>query len=179
MGINRFEVNAAIEQLLAGTESWEEHARVIIRNCHELHPKKMVGLSIGSLPGKDEESITGHSPGVGNVTVKDEQKKEREGVEFGIYRERIGYFKVWRQRGTEIGLKYWWKADLETQNPDEPEQTPEYYLGYDKETLQPKYFGVEREKKVMRFLMGTLYRVYLEPMYGEVKYPSRGWSLAN
>jgi hypothetical protein len=166
MKINRLAVNAAIEKLLAGTDKWEEHARIIIRNCHLLRPRGYIVLGVGPTTVEtDEEIVTGHCPEGSDISIHDTPRKETREWEFGISRERIGYFKVWRERDSEIGIQHWWKASMGTRSPEDPGPL-EYFLGYDKTNLEPMYFGAEHEEPVFTFVGMEFYRIRLEVIHG-------------
>jgi hypothetical protein len=176
MTIDRMQVNAAIEQLLAGTDQWEERAQVIVNNCKHIPPKSLLVIDYSSTTKSDGESITGHAPGQGNVTIHDKPTDEHKEFVFGKPHERIGYFKVWKERRGELGIKHWWKADLGTKSLDDV-GPPEHYLGFDKDTFRPKYFCVVRERLIFSIPGLRLSREYLEPIYGVPEKINRAWVL--
>jgi hypothetical protein len=175
VNINRMEVNAAIERLLQGSQHWEEDAAAIISNCNQIPVRGKLVIE-GSLSKRsDGESITGDTPGMGNVTLKDKPAEVRKEFLFGRTQERIGYFKVWKEADGVISFTHWWKADLTTQGlGQKPDQ---YFLGYDGKTLRPTYFAVKFERVVLNLILVTLSRIFLEPIYGEADVCAIGWVL--
>lgn len=173
MGINQMEVNAAIEQLIAGTDTWEVCARTVINNCHTLKKDGPLVIETSSTRKSDGDSITGHAAGIGNVTIHDNSKPESKEFSFGRKRERIGYFKVWKDASDELGIVNWWKADIGTRAPDD-EDLDVYFLGFDEKTLDPKYFGVERKRVLLTFFGISFHRRYLELIYGNLLRRGRG-----
>lgn len=173
MNIDRMAVNAAIEQLLGGTDQWQEQARIIVHNCHEIPRKGVVAFQYSRNSTSNEGPVTGHSPGHGDISVHNKPKTEHKEYSFGVARERVGYYKIWKENAGELGITPWWKADLTTQGPNDSNLT-EYFLGYDEKTLEPEYFGIARERPIIEWPI-NLSRVYLETMHGRTDRINRGW----
>lgn len=169
-------VNAAIEQLLADTDNWEEPAQEIIDNCNHISRDLPLVFWRSSHIKSDGDVITGQASGQGNVTIRDKPKDEYKEFVFGRSYERVGYFKVWKERNGNLGIRHWWKSDFETKSPDD-HGPPEYCLGFDEKTLRPKYFCVVRELLIFRFLGLNFSREYLEPIYGTPEKKYRLWVL--
>jgi hypothetical protein len=164
MEIDRIRINAAIERLLGGTDTWEVDARFVIQECRDLRKRSFFRLTINKPATTDEDEgfISGHAPGIGDVTIRNRQPKEKSTeplFESGITRERMGHFKVWREATHEIGFMYWWKAHLSTQTPDDEEPT-EYFIGSTPEG-EPAYVGILRERYVFSTFLSKYYRAHL------------------
>lgn len=141
---NRLEVHAAIEQLISEEGDWRDPARIIARYGSTL---KTTGAFEISLPKSKKNSsdnqITGFVPGVGEVSVKDENKeKSAEGRSRGylIPRECVGHYRLWRPRKRQIQFRHYWASEIDSRG--QGSGSTEYLLRFDIDSLEPTYFGI-------------------------------------
>jgi hypothetical protein len=169
--INRLEVNAAIARLIGNGENWEQNAKTIIENCHDLPWKKGAKAEITKFGGKtNNKSITGYIAGHGNITIKDEKPASRvRQWQFGFDWERVGQFKIRHATEGLLIIKHFWKDEIGTRDPSQ--QGPkEYYLIYDPKSLKPLSFAVKSERLIFHFWFIRHIEIiqhYLELLSGE------------
>jgi hypothetical protein len=112
--------------------------------------------------------VSGHTPEFGDVTIKDESREEQIEKSFGVYKDRVGYYRLWKDSDGTLRFHHFWKSGITTQSVFKagPE---EYYLGYDTRSLEPLYLGLLQRKILLRFWLWKkieISREYLEPIYG-------------
>ena len=166
----RMAVNAAIEKLIAREDGDGEAARIVVNYGSKL--KKTGDISIEWAKNKKSSGgeVSGYSPQHGEITVKDEEREEQKKWEFGIHKDRIGHYRLWKGEEGQLRFQHFWKSSLTTR-PIEGKGPEIYFLGYDPASLEPKYLGVLREK--ITFTFWFIYTVeivhpYLEPVYGDI-----------
>lgn len=166
----RMAVNAAIEKLIAHDDADGEAARVVIRYGSKL--KQSGNIQIERIKNKksSDGEVSGYSPQHGEITVKDEEREERVEWASGIYKDRIGHYRLWKGSEKRLQFQHFWKSSLTTQ-PIDGKGPDIYFLGFDPASLEPTYLGVLREKITLTFWL--IYTVeiihpYLEAIYGTV-----------
>jgi len=172
--ITRMDVNAAIERLIMRSEDSEHAARIVIRYGDKLRSSWPFQYSSTKTTTRSD-AASGYAPGVGNVTVKSEQSEEQTEYVFGVYKDRIGYYRLWKQGEGLLCFHHFWKSGLTTRGQGSDPET--YRLGYDPESLEPEFLGVERVRVILRIGAFEFFRVYLEPVLGTIKKPLRGYGL--
>lgn len=133
---SRLEVNSAMEKLIS-TEEFLEPAQIVINFGFSLSEgNKQFRIHFPSF--KKNDSVTGHTNELGNVSVRDE-KEEPFWKTFGQPRERVGQFKLWKSAEGHLVFQYFWKADITTQALDGGSEM--YGIDYHPFTLEPIRFG--------------------------------------
>lgn len=133
---NRMHVTAALQKLVDGIEI-SASAAIVIEAAKHL-PVLGTSLHVAKLSGGD--SVTGVSPGHGNVSVNDDQERWSE-KKIGSEPERVGSYRLWRQNQGAIRFCHFWGYDITTQGDDD--MPIQYVIGHDGPTF--KFFGAEDE----------------------------------
>ena len=128
------EINAAFYSLINQTDI-EESAQIIIEYAQRL-PKGGISLEISGTK-TETESFTGQTD-LGNVQMTDEKKTHWQKT-FGAQKDRIGHFKVWRDKLGDVHFQHFWKAEEETAGNDP--KSLEYSIEYNKKNLKFIRFG--------------------------------------
>ncbi|HSE35476.1 MAG TPA: hypothetical protein VLB83_05140 [Candidatus Paceibacterota bacterium] len=165
----RMLINAAIEKLLAQSDESYEAARVVIDYGQRLKSASATQLEIASRAHDSHEHTSGYSPGIGEINLEHDTPTEQREYTFGISRDRVGYYRLWKQKEGQICFQHYWKSDANTNPGDDTSDI--YYLGYCTKKLEPKYFGIFRERVAFRLWIGhtiEFTRHYLEPIFGEM-----------
>jgi hypothetical protein len=159
--LDRFELNAVIERLIE-SRGHDAEARHVLADfaagLKQGSPVQMLGTLFR--PGS---SVSGETPEHGNVKVQDDKPERRE-FEKGVIQERIGYYKLTRQKNLLV-ISHYWKSDPGTQSETEP--APEWALALKKGGL-PEWFGERAVKRVFRlpltshFVLDVTRNVYVE-----------------
>ena len=165
----RMAVNAAIEKLIAQDDEDGEAARVVIEYGDSLQTSGRIQISRSRHTKSSGSEVSGYSPGHGKVTVKDEGKEEHTEWDFGVHKDRVGYFRLWKEQNGLLRFHHFWKSGITTASMT---QLPDvYHLGYEPESLEPNYLGIERKSTILKFWLGVtieVHKTYLEPLYGTV-----------
>lgn len=166
----RMIVNAAIERLIARSDEDSSAAAVVINYGSKIRlASSCVQLDFSARSKDTNEHTSGYSPGIGEIEATREGPDAQKEFTFGIYKDRVGYYRLERIKEGLILFHHFWKSDQAT-NADGT--SPDvYYLGYDPKTLMPKYLGILRERTALRLWIGTTIeftKQYLEPVYGTV-----------
>lgn len=150
---DRMAINAAINGLLTDPNDVEA-ANAVIQFASRLPKTKLIsGESVSG--SRNSNTTTAHTPEHGNVTIKTNSDEEERASSFGYTKERVGYYKVWREKETEINFQYFWKSDTSTEGISTP--PPIYVLTYKEKTLE--YVDLEVEGRVFIFSLGWLHIV--------------------
>ena len=166
----RMAVNAAIEKLIAKADEDGEAARVVVSYGSKLKASEKIQIESVTNQKSSGGEVSGYSPQHGEITVKDEKREERKEWTRGVYKDRIGHYRLWKEDDGLLKFHHFWKSGLTTKSPDS-EDPETYHLGYDIATLEPKYLGIRRKRITAKFwLLCTveIARPYLEPVYGDV-----------
>jgi hypothetical protein len=168
--VARMAVNAAIEKLITQTDEDGESARTVIQYGSKLKKSGRVQLEYSSNTKSSGEEVSGYSPGQGEITIKDKERDEQKEWAFGVNKDRIGYFRLWKEEEGLLQFHHFWKSSITTK-PIDDEGPDEYHLGYDSHSLEPKYLGIKRKRIVLTLWFGItleISRFYLEQVYGTV-----------
>ena len=170
-------VNAAIEQLIARSGDWKEHARVIIAYSDTLKEAGFVQYEGSRTKTFSGDPVSGHTAEHGNVTMNDREHEEHEEWAYGIEKDRVGHHRLWKGSGGRLVCFHrFWKSSVTTRGwNDGPE---EYHLGYNPESLEPIYLGILRRKVI--FAIGrslVFFRRYREPVFGSIPNPGDGFGV--
>lgn len=172
---DRMAVNAALETLISGDASVEV-AQTVVNLCAHLPKRASLSGELNKTKTYDGEKFEGATPKHGQMDY-DSGGERTEHVEktFGVEKERIGHYRVWRDAAGVIGFHRFWKSSLTTEGTDKVDQ---YRLGFDPSSMSPTWFGVERTRIVFQLGRIQFVRLYIEPIFGEVPYREQGgWGL--
>ncbi len=147
--MDRLELNAQIERLIDSKGEDEEARAALAEFASGLKPGSPVQM-LGAIirPGS---TVSGQTPEHGTVKVEDEKTERRE-FEKGVIQERVGFYKLTRQKNLLV-ISHFWKSDLGTQS--ETELAPEWALALDR-AGSPDWFGERAVKPVFRLPLGGL-----------------------
>lgn len=179
--IDRLAVNAAIRELIDGTDDWQKSAKIIINACHNLPDSSMFNARL-TTPRKSGGKITGYVAGQGNITIDDKRRPKPFKWEYGSPKERIGYYRIWKRYSGRLNIQHFWKAEIGTRSPDDP--GPEkYLLDYNPKTLRPIFFGTVIIRTIFQlwFWPGKhldIQKSCIESLYGKSKQKCSGFGLA-
>lgn len=166
----RMLVNAAIEKVIAVADDDGSSARIVIEYGSKLKQAGLLQVERTKISGPSGGGISGVSPGYGKVDFNQGDTDNSESVEsnFGIEKDRVGYYRLWKEKDGLLKFHHFWKSDLSTEGSD-GEKPNEYWLGYCPITLDPKFFGVVQTRWVFSIALGATYKVggnYLHQIYG-------------
>jgi hypothetical protein len=147
--VDRLELNAQIERLIESRGHDEEARAALAAFGARLKPGSPVQM-LGAIV-KPGSTVSGQTPEHGTVKVEDE-KAERKEFERGVIQERVGFYKLTRQKNLLV-IAHFWKSDLGTQS--ETELAPEWALALDR-AGHPDWFGERAVKPVFRLPLGPL-----------------------
>lgn len=168
-------VNAAIEKLIAQDDPNGDAAQVVIEYMHHHKPEAPIALEYRTEETRSGGSTTGYAAGHGNVSIDDNETKVQSGS-FGIHKDRVGHYKIWKKADDIICFHHFWKSDVITRVDITSQK--EYVLCYNTSDLSPKSFGMI--SRVFWFKFNLLNRVYeifrlvVTPIYGNFSYKVRG-----
>jgi len=172
--IDRLALNAAIECLIAGERDAQEAARIVIEYGCKLKKSSPINREAYYGGGSsDGSSISGYTPEHGQITFKDERPGELKVTSFGIHKERVGHYRVWKRRKGVLCLHYFWGADIITRS-SRGEDVAVYWLAYDPKSLASRYFAVECKKILFSWkFVGRheIIKYYLQRFSGMGKLP--------
>lgn len=166
----RMAVNAAIEKLIARADDDGEAARVVVDYGSKLKKSGPVQIEYASSTKSSGDEVSGYPPGQGEITIKDKEREEQKEWALGVHKDRVGYFRLWKEREGQLQFHHFWKSSITTK-PIDGEGPEEYHLGYDPASLEPKYLGIRRKRIVVTLWLGIsleISRFYLEQIYGKV-----------
>lgn len=133
--MDRITLNGYIERLI-DSDGHDAEARAAVL-AFALEMKESSPVQMNALIEKPGSSFTGQTPEHGNVKVDDDKKETKE-YSAGSVLERVGYYKIWRQKEW-VHISHFWKAEVTTES--ETEQTQQWVLAYHKTTLEAEWFG--------------------------------------
>jgi len=132
--MDRFELNGFIERLIDSNGHDAEARNAVLEFALGIQGSSPIQLrGIVQKPGG---SFTGQTPEHGAVKV-DDGKPETKEFSHGSVLERVGYYKVWRQKDW-VHISHFWKAEAETMS--EAEQSQQWVLALSKSN-EPEWFG--------------------------------------
>lgn len=132
--MDRIELNGHIERLI-DSNGHDAGARDAILSF-ALGMKGSSPFQFRGIYQKPGGKVSGQTPQHGQVEVEDERPETKE-FSSGAVLERVGYYKIWRQKDW-IQISHFWKAELETAS--EVEMARQWVLALDKRN-QPAWFG--------------------------------------
>lgn len=159
---SRMEVGAAIEALLEGHYE-KEYAKTLIRFGHSLPVRSRFFMELLWRKSGDDGTtdVIGHTNEYGDVSFEVKNEERSGEVSFGVHKERVGYYKIWRERKDLLEFHHFWKSDLATVG--EPSSEPTHYrLCWDPATLEPVYFGEIASRVVWSFGWFSLIRWFVK-----------------
>ncbi len=168
--IDSMTVNAAIERLIARADEDSEAAGIVIAYGSRLKESKYFQIEHRSGIKHYCGEVSGYSPDQGEITIKDEGRKEQKERSLGIYKVRVGHFQLWKQCDGLLKFCHSGKSSITTK-PIDGDGSEEYHLCYDVVSLEPEYLGVLRKRVIVTlWLLNTIEvsRLYLEQIYGKV-----------
>lgn len=170
-------MNAAIEALIAQTAHAEEAARIVIDYGHHLKKSGPVVWETRRTKSTSGPSLSGHVAGHGEIAVKDRDRMESREFAFGVHKDRIGHYRLWKQSDGLLRMHHFWASDLATQGIDERE-VDEYYLGYNRNSLAFSFFAILRERRILSWRIRYRHEIgaeYLERISGTGRLPKLGF----
>lgn len=168
--VERMMVNAAIEKLIARSDEDGQAARIVVEYGSKLKKSGKVKIEYLSNTKSSGDEISGYSPGQGEITIKDKEREEQKEWAYGVHKDRVGYFRLWKEKEGLLQFHHFWKSSITTKSIDD-EGPDEYRLGYNPTSLEPKYLGILRKRVVLTLWLGItleISRYYLEQVYGKV-----------
>jgi hypothetical protein len=140
----KLELNACIEKLV-DSKGHDPEARNVVaefgRSIRQGSP-----MSFSAAVTKSGDSVLGHTPEHGTILAGDDRPETKE-YSRGEIVERVGYYKVWRQRRW-ICMSHFWKSTPGTES--ETELAQEWALAVDKKGT-PEWFGERARQRMFSF----------------------------
>lgn len=166
-------VNTAIEKLIARADDDGQAAEIVIRYGSKLKQSGLFEVQTSIKSNSSGNSVSGYSPGHGEVTVQDSEREKHIEKNFGVYKDRIGHYRLWKTAEGGLRFHHFWKSDMTTMGIDGKEPQ-EFYLGYDQRSLALTYLGL-RHKHPLALRIGKFTLVFmtyhLERIYGPKEVP--------
>jgi hypothetical protein len=132
--MDRIELNGYIERLIDSNGQDAEARKAVVDFALGMQGSSPIQLrGILQKPGG---SFTGQTPEHGNIKVDDDKTETKE-FSHGSVLERVGYYKIWRQKDW-IHISHFWKSEAETMS--ETEQSQQWVLALNKAN-EPEWFG--------------------------------------
>ena len=150
--MDRIELNGQIERLIDSDGHDEEARRAIVD--FGLSIQGSSSFQFKGLYQKPGGTVSGQTPQHGQVEVKDEHPETRE-FSSGSVLERVGYYKIWRQREW-IHIAHFWKSEIETSS--ETEMARQWVLALD-HSNQPEWFGERGVKHLFTLRLTKILRI--------------------
>lgn len=173
---SRMEVNAAIEKLIARSEDSRAAAQIVIQYGDGLRTSARFQVEASSSKTSRGPKVFGYSPGHGNVTIEDKEKEETQEFVFGVYKDRVGHYRLWKVGQGLLSFHHFWKSGLTTRGSSGSD--PDVYrLGYDQQSLLFTFLGIERARIIFNLGFLQIHFRYLEPILGTIRDPRIGFSL--
>jgi len=137
---NIFEVNAAIEEVIASNGNNQAAAAIVIQYAQSL-PETTVMKEKRTNWGKKKGGILrGFTNEAGNVTLKDEDGQEKKKEWLADGKARVGHFRLWRALD-QVFFHHYWASDLTTGNLLEDGLPETFVLKYDSEIGKMESLG--------------------------------------
>src|SRR5580658_2969505 len=93
---NILEVNSAIEQVIASNGNDQEAAAVIIQYAKTLPDTRVLQETRTGWRKKKGGNLSGFTNEMGNVTLKEDEKSDKEKEWFDGQKARVGHYRMWR-----------------------------------------------------------------------------------
>ena len=163
MDISRIELNGMIERLIDSNGHDAEARDTIVEFAMQM--KGSSAFQFKGLYQKPGGTISGQTEH-GQMEIKDDKPETKE-FSSGSVQERVGYFKLWRQKEW-IHISHFWKSEIETAS--ENEITQQWVLALDKNNAA-EWFGERGIKplfslKLTKFLTIEFSREMFEERWG-------------
>jgi hypothetical protein len=172
--VDRLHLNAAIERLIESKGSCDESRRTVYEFGSRLRPLSRVSGSLQmQSPG---DTFSGNTPEHGNVQLTDDE--EVRSFAFGRVRERVGHYKIWREREGrrrhKVVVAHFWKLDEGTESTAEEPQVWCISCGKD----GPSWFGERASRTVWTFGFNLCRHEFIEQWGAHIgKRHHAGWSI--
>lgn len=129
MAHDRMALHGALETLISGPaeEGWLEAAQQILEFALTI-PESSATFRSFEMVQEEDASVRGYSPGVGQVTMSDRSGSMQE--RFGPVCERVGAYKLWRQRGQPYVTIRHYRLDAPHIDLTKVDSFTEYWLFY-------------------------------------------------
>ena len=144
---SRFVVHAAIQALVDKEELDEESALSVASFAGGLKKKRHVSAEWVLAPS-DDDDITGYTGELGNVKIRDSSSEEDTEGWWGVYKERVGKYILWKEREGLINFHETGKEDNL------------YYLWYNPLTLDFVGLGIQTRQHLCSFWFVFWVRIY-------------------
>jgi hypothetical protein len=167
----RILVGAALYKIATGADEDGEAVKIVIAYGSKLKKSLPFEVGFSSYDKSNGSPVSAHTQEHGQVTIRDEREKNIE-KSFGVHKERIGLYRLWKDREGLLRFHHFWKSDMTTSNGGK--KPPEFAIGYNKKSLAMKYIGVLCEKKISFHLWPVEFSVeldYFKPIYDTKKIP--------
>lgn len=163
--MNKLEINSALWNLVERKDI-EASAAIVIKFGNALRRSSLFTYESRSTTADESgPMIEGLTP-QGQVSLTDESNNKVKETQYGLFKERIGHFKMWKDSSGDIlWFQHFWKSDLTTSS--ETEEVPLFRIRYDAKTLQLKHFGVMREIPIIDWWIFHFGREAFDPIFGE------------
>ena len=159
--MDRIELNGHIERLIESNGHDAEARAAIVEFA--LGMKASASFQFRGLYQKPGGTVSGQTPQHGSVEIKDDHPETKE-FTTGSVQERVGYYKIWRQKNW-IHISHFWKADVETQS--EVEDAQQWVLALDANDA-PEWFGERGLKHLYTLTMTRVLRInFSQEMFEE------------
>jgi hypothetical protein len=147
--MDRISLNGFIERLIDSSGSDQEAREAIVEFANSM--KGSSHLQFRGLIQKPGGTFTGQTPEHGSVQVDDDKPETKE-FSRGTVQERVGYYKVWKQKDW-VHISHFWKSDVETAS--DAEMSQQWVLALDR-TGNPQWFGERGLKHIYTFKLGSV-----------------------
>lgn len=159
-------LNEAITKL---TNEWDENAaKLVVEFGNKLPKAKLINCAI-IYRNKDRGTMSGHTREGGEITVKIPERNEKKEIELGIKKERVGWFKLWKEKQGVINFHHFWASDAITKELDSENDSLGYRLEYDSKTLIPYSLSIWQKGGVLGLGVLSFSLFYLVSIYGKPK----------
>lgn len=146
---DRLQAHEALEILLHAADAQERlnAADIVIRYGHAL-PSAPTHEFRWKSPWKVPRFFSGHAAGVGDVSLRTEERKRVEWRSSSYEQDRVGHFRLTKWPHGLLTFHHFWASDETTSGTDDVLYMPiTHELAYDPETLAFKAFGTYEERE--------------------------------
>jgi hypothetical protein len=158
---DRLLVHASIDRLVNGPDDldWQQEAQRIITYCKDQPETDLFQLDVNVRQSADG-SVSGYTDEAGNVQVQGRSSEEYT-LLLGAHRETIGLYHVTKLADGTLIIRR--KPDAQEQR----QRAYKYRLEYDPETLDPFFFGLEVERRLLYLILFSVFVTEVKTKYGE------------
>lgn len=165
----RMVLNGALIRITEGTDV-AEAAKTIVEYGSRLPVANSNTFTGKLITTKQGPSVHGYAAGHGETEIPRQEETTEKEWEFGVHKERLGYFRLWHHSSGVIAFHHFWKSSLSTRGDES--KPPEYRIRFDPQNLNILY--VARLNEVEAWTHCIFPGVYvtrtfreLELLYGE------------